>query len=179
MKYLTKIKMYLISDANKRSKVLVKKKFFKSVGENFFFQPRLIPDEPKLISFGNNVSVASGVTFVTHDVIDKVLNNMDLNCTFRYNCTPIKIGNNVFIGCNVTILPGVEIKDNVIVAAGSVVTKSVKENTVVAGNPAKEISTFDKYVENRKKENEDGFYLSYDKLVERAWERFENEDNKK
>ena len=79
MKYLTKLKMYLISDANKRTNLLIKKNFFRSVGKNFFFQPRIIPDEPKLISFGNNVSVASGVTFVTHDVIDKVLNNMNYN----------------------------------------------------------------------------------------------------
>lgn len=179
MKYLTKLKMYLISDANKRTDLLVKKNFFKSVGKNFFFQPRIIPDEPKLISFGNNVSVASGVTFVTHDVIDKVLNNMDYDCTFYYNCSPIKVGNNVFIGCNVTILPGVEIKDNVIIAAGSVVTKDVKENTVIAGNPAKEISTFDKYVNNRLKNNINGLYPNCDAVINNIWKRFEDEKNSK
>ncbi len=179
MKYLTKLKMYLISDANKRTKILIKKNFFKSVGKNFFFQPRIIPDEPKLISFGNNVCVASGVTFVTHDVIDKVLNNMDYGYNFHYNCAPIKIGNNVFIGCNVTILPGVEIKDNVIIAAGSIVTKDVKENTVVAGNPAKVISTFDEYVKNRKKDDLDGLYPNCDAVINQIWQRFENEkDNK-
>ncbi len=179
MKYLTKLKMYLISDANKRTNLLIKKNFFRSVGKNFFFQPRIIPDEPKLISFGNNVSVASGVTFVTHDVIDKVLNNMNYNYKFYYNCAPIKIGNNVFIGCNVTILPGVEINDNVIIAAGSVVTKDVKENTVAAGNPAKEISTFDKYVKNRKKINKDGLYPNCDAVINQVWESFENEKNSK
>lgn len=179
MKYLTKLKMYLISDAKKRTNVLIKKNLFKSVGKNFFFQPRVIPDEPKLISFGDNVSVASGVTFVTHDVIDKVLNNMNYNYTFYYNCAPIKVGNNVFIGCNVTILPGVEIKDNVIIAAGSVVTKDVKENTVVGGNPAKEISTFDEYVENRKKDNVDGLYPNCDAVINQVWERFKNEKSSK
>ena len=175
MKYLKKLKMYLISDAKKRTNVLIKKNLFKSVGKNFFFQPRVIPDEPKLISFGDNVSVASGVTFVTHDVIDKVLNNMDYNINFHYNCAPIKVGNNVFIGCNVTILPGVEIKDNVIIAAGSVVTKDVKENTVVGGNPAKEISTFDEYVENRKKDNVDGLYPNCDAVINQVWDKFYNE----
>ena len=79
MKYITKIKMYLIGNADKRTKLLIKKNLFRKVGKNFFFQPRIIPDEPKLISFGDNVSVASGVTFVTHDVIDKVLNKMNYN----------------------------------------------------------------------------------------------------
>ena len=49
----------------------------------------------------------------------------------------ISIGNNVFIGINSTILLGVSISDNCIVAANSVVTKSVPKNSIVAGNPAK------------------------------------------
>ena len=85
MKYLTKLRMYLISDSKKRTELLIKKNMFKHVGNNFFFQPRLIPDEPKLISFGNNVAVASGVTFVTHDVKYKVLNNMNNYFDFSNN----------------------------------------------------------------------------------------------
>ena len=49
------------------------------------------------------------------------------------------IESNVWIGCNVTILKGVTIGDNAIVGAGSVVTKNVRPNTVVVGNPAKVI----------------------------------------
>ncbi len=172
MKYITKLKMYLIADANKRTNLLVKKNFFKSVGKNFFFQPRIIPDEPKLISFGNNVCIASGVTFVTHDVIDKVLNNMDYNVTFNYNCAPIEVGNNVFIGCNTTILPGVKIGNNVIIAAGSVITKDVKENTIVGGNPAKKICSFDDYVENRKNINDKLIYPSCENDFNYLWNEF-------
>lgn len=51
----------------------------------------------------------------------------------------VKLGNNVWIGSNVTILPGVTIGDGAIVGAGSVVTKDVLKNTIVAGNPAKNI----------------------------------------
>ena len=55
---------------------------------------------------------------------------------------PITIGNNVFIGANVVILRGVEIADNCIIGAGAVVTRSfTAPGTVLAGNPAKEIST--------------------------------------
>lgn len=179
MKYSTKLKMYLISNAEKRTKLLIKKNVFKSVGDNFFFQPRVIPDEPKLISFGNNVSVASGVTFVTHDVIDKVLNNIDYNFTFYYNCAPIKVGDNVFIGCNVTILPNIKIGNNVIIAAGSIVTKDIPDNSVVGGNPAKVISTFEEYVNNRKIINEDGLYPNSDFAINYVWDKFYHEKNSK
>src|SRR4030042_921033 len=47
------------------------------------------------------------------------------------------IGNNVFFGCNVTVLPGVKIGDGAVIGAGSVVTKDVPENAIVCGNPAK------------------------------------------
>ncbi|WP_412654540.1 DapH/DapD/GlmU-related protein [Hungatella sp.] len=50
---------------------------------------------------------------------------------------PVTIGNDVWIGGNCTILPGVTIGNNVIVAAGAVVTKDVPDNCVVAGVPAK------------------------------------------
>ena len=52
----------------------------------------------------------------------------------------VRIEDNVWIGGNVTILPGVTIGENAVVGAGSVVTKDVKANTVVAGNPAKRLS---------------------------------------
>ena len=53
--------------------------------------------------------------------------------------SPVIIGENVWIGSNATILPGVTIEDNSVVAAGAVVTKDVPKNTVVAGVPAKAV----------------------------------------
>jgi acetyltransferase-like isoleucine patch superfamily enzyme len=58
-----------------------------------------------------------------------------------YTKGPVEIGNNVWIGDKATILPGVTIGDNCIVAANAVVTKSIPENSIVAGNPAKVIKT--------------------------------------
>ncbi len=57
---------------------------------------------------------------------------------------PVSIGNDVWIGGNVTILPGVTIGNNVVVAAGAVVTKDVPDNTLVGGVPARRI----KHIEN-------------------------------
>ncbi len=56
---------------------------------------------------------------------------------------PIKIGNNVWIGGSCVILPGTTIGDNSIIAGGSVVTKDVPPNTIVAGNPAKPLKTIE------------------------------------
>nr|WP_314081709.1 DapH/DapD/GlmU-related protein [uncultured Leptotrichia sp.] len=57
---------------------------------------------------------------------------------------PVKIENNVWIGENVSILPGVEIGENAILGANSVVTKNVPKNSIVAGNPAKVIKVYNK-----------------------------------
>lgn len=149
-KQLRRIRIALIFESKKRTKYIIKKKVFKSVGENFFFQPRFIPSDPELIKFHNNVTVASGVTFINHDLIHNVMKNID-NTWYDYYSGCIEIMDNVFIGSNSTILPNVKIGPNVIVAAGSVVTKDVPENSVVAGVPAKVIGTFDEYLNKRKK----------------------------
>jgi maltose O-acetyltransferase len=54
-----------------------------------------------------------------------------------YECKPVFVGKNVFLGSNVTILKGVSIGDNTIIANGSIVTKSIPENVIAGGNPAK------------------------------------------
>lgn len=63
---------------------------------------------------------------------------------------PVRIGNNVWVGANVTILPGVSIGDNAIIAAGAVVTKDVPANMLAAGIPAKVIRHINTYMESIK-----------------------------
>ena len=147
-------------------KISVICKIFKSVGENFFFQPRIIPSDPELIKFHSNVTVASDVTFITHDIAHNVLNNLGVGY-FPYNYGCIEVMDNVFIGANSTILPNIKIGPNAIIAAGSVVTKDVPENSVVAGVPAKVIGTFKDYVEKRKNISTSS--------VEEAWNNFYKE----
>lgn len=147
-KQLRRLRISLIFESKRRTKYIIKHKVFKSVGDNFFFQPRMIPADPELIKFHNNVTVASGVTFINHDLIHNVVNNIGEN--IPYSCGCIEVMDNVFIGSNSIILPNVKIGPNAVIAAGSVVTKDVEPNTVVGGNPAKKICTFDELIEKRK-----------------------------
>ncbi len=103
-------------------------------------------NEPHLISIGNNTTIGGEVEFVTHDnSISKILPE----ATDLFG--KIHIGSNCFIGARSVVLYGVTIADDVIVAAGSVVTRSITESRViVAGNPAKVISTWDKFAEKSK-----------------------------
>ena len=148
-KQLTRLRIALIFESKKRTKYIIKKNVFHHVGKNFFFQPRFIPADPELISFHDNVVVASNVTFITHDIAHNMLNNLGIH-NFEYNAGCIEVMNNVFIGTNTTILPNVRIGSNVIIGANSLITKDVPDNCVVVGTPAKVISTFDDFIEKRK-----------------------------
>ena len=113
------------------------------VGKNCHIYSDIATSESHLITVGDNVTISNGVQFITHDnSICKV--RPEFTDTFGY----IRIGNNSFIGAKTVILPGVEIPANTIIGSGSVVTKSfTEERTILAGNPAKIVSTWDKYEE--------------------------------
>lgn len=98
--------------------------------------------EPWLIEIGNKVTITSGVVLLTHDGSTWLFND---NKGRRFLYKKIIIGNNVFIGTNSILMPGVLVEDNVIIAAGSVVTKSVPSGVIIAGNPAKIIGDFNSY----------------------------------
>lgn len=169
---LRKICLYFILDSKKRTKYLIKHDVFASVGKNFFFQPRKIPADPKLVKFHDNVVVTSGVLFITHDVSDFMLNNMGFSKFYKYQSGCIEIMNNVFIGSNTIILPNVRIGNNVMIGAGSVVTKDVPDNSVVAGNPAKVIESFDGYLEKRNKKEDNTIEYVDSVSGNKLWEQF-------
>lgn len=104
--------------------------------------------EPYLITVGDNCQLTDCKIF-THGG-GRVLRDKypDFDCFGK-----VVIGNYVYIGSNALIMPGVTIGDNVLVAAGSVVTKSVPPRMVVAGNPARVIYTIDEYYERNKQYN--------------------------
>ena len=126
------------------------------VGKNNFIASRFWDSEPYLITVGNNCQITNGVKFYTHGGGGSVRKTYPKFDTFG----KIKIGDYVYIGSGAKIMPGVTIGDNVIVAAGSIVTKSIPSNVVVGGNPAKYICTIEDYIERNMKYNLDSKGLS-------------------
>lgn len=106
--------------------------------------------EPWIITLGNNVYITNGVRFVTHDGGTLLFRGQvpDLEIT-----KPITIGNDVYIGNNVLLLPGVTVGNKVIIGAGAVVTHDIPDNSVAVGVPARVIKTADEYLEKVKKES--------------------------
>jgi len=112
------------------------------IGENCRVYTKDFGSEPWLIKIGNKVTVTNGVRFINHDGSTWLFEDeRGRRQLFR----KIEIGNNVFLGMNAIIMPGVKIGDNSIVAAGSIVTKSVPSGYVVGGNPAKIITDYATY----------------------------------
>ena len=108
-------------------------------------QPWNFGTEPELISFGDNVHVASNVNFVNHDITCMMFNYMDKEHHYKIRQGEITIGNNAFIGAGSRILYNVTIGDNVIIGAGSRVNKNIPSGTVAAGVPCKVIGSFEEY----------------------------------
>lgn len=122
------------------------RKYGVKIGEKCLIYSNILTSDSYLIEIKNNVCISIDVKFVTHDFSVKKVLPDKANLFGK-----IVIGNNCFIGERSTLLYGVELADNIIVAAGSVVTKSFTEsNIIIGGNPAKKISTWDQFREKSK-----------------------------
>ena len=140
------LRLMLCRNGYRRAEHLKKMNHFRQMGEHCFFVPFNYGTEPYLLSFGDNVYVATGVRFVTHDVTAKMFRNMDPEHHHTSRVGPIEVGSHVFIGAGATILYDVKIGDRVIVAAGALVNRDLPSGGVYGGVPARKLFDFDDYI---------------------------------
>ena len=121
------------------------------IGDNFYANSGCIIIDVARVKIGDNVMFGPNVAVITagHPIHHEIRNTK-----FEYGI-PVTIGDNVWIGANAVLLPGVHIGDNTVIGAGSVVTKDIPSGVVAVGNPCKpvrEITEEDKlyYYKNRR-----------------------------
>ncbi|MBU9744984.1 sugar O-acetyltransferase [Lachnospiraceae bacterium ASD3451] len=105
------------------------------IGDNFYANYNCIILDGAKVIFGDNVFIAPNCCFTTAGhALDVEQRNRGLEIAY-----PITVGNNVWIGANVSVLPGVTIGDNTIIGAGSVVTKDIPSGVIAVGNPCRPV----------------------------------------
>ena len=105
------------------------------VGENFYANYNLTILDVGKVKIGKNVMIAPNVSIYT---AGHPLHPDSRNSGYEYGI-PVTIGDNVWIGGSVTVVPDVHIGNNVVIGAGSVVTKDIPDNAVAVGNPCRVI----------------------------------------
>lgn len=151
-------------------KVSITSSNLKHLGDGVEFDANIWINYPENISIGDETFIGRDVYLNAYDSIEigkfcgiaagckLIAGNHDINnltIEFKYEKiikSTIKLGDGVWLGYNVIILPGVKLGNGCVVAAGSVVTKSFAEYSVLAGVPAKIINTRDEKVRNDKKD---------------------------
>lgn len=106
--------------------------------------PTTFGSEPYLVRLGRHVTITAGTRFVTHDGGVWIFRDEHPNIDVF---GPITVGDNVFIGMNSIIMPGVSVGNNCVIGAGSVVTRDIPPDCVAVGAPAKPIRTLAEYWE--------------------------------
>ncbi len=171
----------------KRTEYARKKGLYAEIGENSAI-PTGLPLYPQLVRIHNNVTMHRTVKLVTHDYVNGILMGMSDAYHFKNaeSLNPIEIFDNVYIGMDSIILGNVKIGPNVIINAGSLVTKDIPPNSVVGGVPAKVVGDFDKYVKLRVMMDKavpyevkrNGKESIDQRTVEMAWARFDSKKNR-
>lgn len=122
------------------NKLLHKFRYQRRGGRKRFYSNSLIDTLfPDLVEIGDDFISAPGSIILAHDA-------STLFHAEKYRVEKTIIGNRVFLGANSVVLPGVNIGDDVIVGSGAIVTRDVPSGSVVAGNPARVISTVKEYI---------------------------------
>lgn len=140
------LRLMLCRNGYRRAEYLKKIGYFRRQGDRCFFVPYNYGTEPYLLSFGDNVYVASDVRFITHDVAAKMFHYMEPRHRHTSRVGSIEVGSHVFIEAGATILYDVKIGDRVIIAAGALVERDLPSGGVYGGIPARKLFDFDDYM---------------------------------
>lgn len=121
------------------------------VGERFFANYHLTVLDVAPVRIGDNVLCAPNVAIYT---AGHPLHPVSRNSDYEYGA-PVTIGDNVWLGGNVVINPGITVGNNVVIGSGSVVTHDIADNTLAAGNPCRPLRAIteadrDIYFKNRR-----------------------------
>lgn len=152
-KLIKKIQRIYYTSSSERYINYMKKKGIKIGSRSVVFAPKQIQIDttrPELVEIGEHVFLHCGTIIQTHDWASWCF--VEKYNDFIPSHGKVKIGNNVWLGENVSILKGVTIGNNVIIGLGSVVTKNIPDNSVAVGCPARVVCTIDDYYEKRKKQ---------------------------
>lgn len=127
------------------------------IGKNCHIMPGVFFDEAyaSLISIGDNCTITSGVRILAHDA------SMYRDLGFA-KIGRVEIKDNTFIGNNAIILPGISVGPNAVIGAGAIVNDDVPENSVVAGNPAKVVSTKEDFLKKHKANYKNTSIIEYE-----------------
>ncbi len=120
-------RLFIIRSSAARTEYIRKQHVYGAIGDNCTIQKRKVPLYANLIRLGNNVHIASNVSFLTHDVSHMVLNNLPEISGVQERVGCIEIGDNVFVGSGTHILYDTKIGSNVIIGTCSVVTKDIPD----------------------------------------------------
>lgn len=129
-------------------------KAYKLIGVKFtgipkYIDPKVFLDASGGLTLGDGIVISTGVTILTHDY-SYTAGLIAINKRPKTDIailSEVKLGDNCFIGARATILPGSKIGNNVVISGGSVVKGLVRDNSVVAGNPAEKIMNTDSWAE--------------------------------
>jgi len=133
-----------------------------AMGEHCSVQANVLITDPPHVRLGNNVRL-SGCTLFGHDGSVNMLKRISGKPLDRVG--KIDIRDNVFIGHQAIVLPGVTIGPNVVVAAGTVVTKDIAPDTVVAGNPARPIGSVSALIERLERRTKETRWYGHPQLA--------------